>query len=188
MRFCCAGLVLLFGTPVLRAQPVTPAAPAPTAVIAEDRLSAWLAADPAVREKIGRAQAAAPALADPDLKDALSDQPALKAQPLGCQDFKGCSVPPLAMDLPSGAPVEPAIRAMLRPWIWLADARGARLGVAAGPEAQAVLAMNLQSLGLSGVALNIAPKPAGGVHLWFSRGLELAALYSRERDALKPQP
>ena len=43
----------------------------------------------------------------------------------------------------------------------------------------------MQGLGLQGVELNIAPRPEGGVHLWFSRGLELATLYSREHDALK---
>ncbi len=181
------GIVLLLCTPALRAQPTQPASSSQTAIIADDRLRAWLATDPDIQEKITQAQNATPVFADPDLKDAVADRPADTAisQQLGCQDFKNCAVPPLALDIPAGEPVEPAIRAILRPWIWLADARGARLGVMpAGEEGEGVLAMNLKSLGLSGVELNIKPRPEGGVHLWFSRGLELATLYSREHDAL----
>jgi hypothetical protein len=200
MRFYGVCAALLLCTPALQAQPPQPVSPSQTAVIADDRLRAWLAADPKVREKINQAQAATPVFADPDLKDAIADRPVdaesqrqelmarlpgMKApRKLGCQDFASCTVPPLALDIPAAEPVEPAIRAMLRPWIWLADARGTRLGVAPAGSDQAVLAMNIQNFGISGVELNIAPKPEGGVHLWFSRGLELAELYSRERDAL----
>jgi hypothetical protein len=75
---------------------------------------------------------------------------------------------------------------MMRPWIWLADAKGARLGVAHGEAgSQTLLAMNLEAFGLSGVELNVASRPDGGVHLWFSRGFELAFTYSRERDGIK---
>ena len=91
------------------------------------------------------------------------------------------------MDLPAGESVETAIRAMLRPWIWLADTRGTRLGVTPAGSDQAVLSMNIQGLGISGVELDIAPKPEGGIRLWFSRSLELAEIYSREREALKTQ-
>jgi hypothetical protein len=189
-------VLLLLCAPALRAQPAQPASPSQ---IADDRLRAWLATDPKVREKINRTQDAAPVFADPDLKDAVADGPVdmksdllarlpgLKApRQLDCQDFQSCAVPPLALDIPAGESVETAIRAMVRPWIWLADARGTRLGVAPpGSGNQAILAINMQGLGLQGVELNIAPRPEGGVHLWFSRGLELAALYSREHDALK---
>ena len=203
MRFYSLCTVLLLCAPALRAQPVPQAAPSKTAVIADDRLRAWLAVDPKVREKINQAQDAAPTAADLDLKDAVADRPVdaqsqrqelmarlpgMKApRRLGCQDFTTCSVPPLAMDLPAGESVETAIRAMLRPWIWLADARGTRLGVTSAGSDQAVLAINLKELGIAGVELNIAPKPEGGIHLGFSRSLELAEIYSREREALKTQ-
>ena len=197
MRSWSASILFLLCVAPLRAEPVQPSH---TAVVADDRLRAWLAVDPKVREKINRTQAAAPVVADPDLKDAIADRPVdaqsqrrelmarlpgMKApRQMGCQDFTTCSIPPLAMDIPVGENVETAIRAMLRPWIWLADARGTRLGVTPAGSDQAVLAMNIQSLGMSGVELNIAPRPEGGIHLWFSRGLELAEIYSRERDAL----
>ncbi|MCX5797061.1 MAG: hypothetical protein NTY77_16330 [Elusimicrobia bacterium] len=177
--FCA---VLLFCTPALRAQP------APTAAVADDRLRAWLATEPKVREKIARTQGSAVVLVEPDLKDAVADRPAGPPSPQqpACQDLRSCAVPPLTLDIPPGESVEAAIRSMLRPWILLADARGTRLGVAsAGSEGQAVLSMNLQGLGLSGVELNIAPKPGSGTHLWFSRGLELAEIYARERETIK---
>ena len=103
---------------------------------------------------------------------------------LACQDFETCAVPPLAMDIPAGEPVEHAIRAMLRPWIWLADARGARLGVApVEADGAAVLAVNIGGFGLKDIELNIEPAAEGGVHLWFSRALELSEVYAREREA-----
>jgi hypothetical protein len=206
MRFYNLSVVLLLCAPALRAQTAPSASPSQTSMIADDRLRAWLATDSKVREKISRTQDAAqtaPALADPDLKDAVADRPidaesarrellsrlpgVSAPRPMGCQDFQSCTVPPLALDIPAGDSVEVAIRAMVRPWIWLADARGTRLGVApAVPGSPAVLAMNLQGLGLQGVELNIAPRPEGGIHLWFSRGLELATLYSREHETLRP--
>ena len=192
MRFYSLCAVVLLCAPVLKAQP------SQTASVADDRLRAWLSSDAKVREKINGAQA--PAAVEADLKDALADRPADKAgerkgliarlpglrasKALGCADFETCAVPPLAMDIPAGEPVESAIRAMVRPWIWLADARGARLGVA--PSAgSAVLALNIESLGLKGVELNISPNPEGGAHLWFDRALELSDIYARARQAVQ---
>ncbi|MBI5240693.1 MAG: hypothetical protein HY926_09490 [Elusimicrobia bacterium] len=196
MRFPALCAVVLFCAPALQA------APSQTAAAADDRLRALLSSDAKVREKIGKTQSSAPVFAETDLKDAVADRPAdpaserqellarlpgLRApRASGCADFKSCSVPPLAMDIPAGEPVEHAIRAMLRPWIWLADARGARLAVApVAADGAAILAMNVPGLGLKGVELNIAPGAEGGVHLWFSRALELAEVYSREREAIQ---
>lgn len=175
-------ILLLHAAPLL-ASPVQTAKPALAPV---DHLRAWLAASPAVQEKLSRVKA--PSFVESDLKDAVADRPVEAAnsprQPK-CPDLQGCAVPPLAMDIPVGEPVEPAILAMMKPWIWLADAKGVRLGVAhADPESPIVLAMNIQELGLSRVGLNIAPRPEGGVHLWFSRGLELADVYTRERGEI----
>jgi hypothetical protein len=176
-----AAFLLVSAVP-LRAAPVQPSK---IALAAEERLHSWLAADPKVQEKISRAQAPAPFPIEDDLKDSVADQPSgpKDPQPAECQNLQGCATPPLAVDVPAGEAVEPAIHAMMRPWILLADAKGVRLGIARGSDSEALLAMNIQGLGLSGVGLNIAPRPEGGVHLWFSRGLELAALYSRERDS-----
>jgi hypothetical protein len=177
-RGLCA--ILLLNAAPLLASPVQTAKPALAPV---EHLRAWLAANPVVQAKLSRDKT--PSFVEPDLKDSIADRPVAEEsshrQP-ECPDLPGCAVPPLAMDVPAGEPVEPAILAMMRPWIWLADAKGVRLGVAhAAPESPAVLAMNVQGLGLSGVGLNISPRPEGGVHLWFSRGFELAAAYSRER-------
>jgi hypothetical protein len=167
-----------------------------TVTVGEVRLRGWLDADAVLQDKLARA--AAPSFVESDLKDSVADRPLnpessrsgmadVKALPQPeCQDFQSCSVPPLAMDVPAGQPIEPAILAMMRPWIWLADAKGARLGVAhADAGNQTLLAMNLQAFGLLGVELNVAPRPEGGVHLWFGRGFELAFVYSRERDGIK---
>ena len=171
-----AAVILLLCAAPLRAEPVRPSQ---TALVADDRLRAWLATDPKVREKISRTQNA-----ESSRRGLLARLPA--PQQSGCQDFTTCSAPPVAMDLPAGESVETAIRAMLRPWIWLAEARGVRLGVAPdGSEGQTLLAMDIRSLGLSSVELNIAPRPEGGVRLWFSRGLTLAALYAHEHAALQ---
>ena len=189
----------------LRAQS---SSPSQTAVRADDRLRLWLASDPRVRVRIDQAQSVvvpaeqpAPALfADPDMKDALADRPQSPAESrrqllgrlpglqaprqMGCPDFTGCAVPPLALDIVPGESIEQAIRCLLRPWIWLADVRGIRLGVApaSADEKEGVIAMNLKELGLTDVSLNVKSRPEGGFHLWFSRGLELASLYDRERQ------
>jgi hypothetical protein len=190
-------IVLSLLSPSLQAQPPQAAPPSHIALVADDRLRAWLATDPKVRETIKRAQDAAEVLTDTDRKDAVADQPSdgksLQSGPVSprqaCQDFATCSTPPLAADLTAGESVETAIRALLQPWIWLADAKGVRLGVApSSPGGQAVLAMNIQGLGLSGVELQIKPRPQGGVRLWFSRRADLAALYAREHAALQAHP
>jgi hypothetical protein len=182
--------------------PIAKAEPSPAALKADDRLRAWLSSDAKVREKIGKTQSSAPVFAETDLKDAVADRtadsagerqellarlPGMRApRALGCQDLETCSVPPLALDIPAGEPVEHAIRAMLRPWIWLTDARGARLAVAPlEADGSAVLAMNIKGFGLKGVELNIEPGPEGGAHLWFSRALELAEVYARELELAK---
>jgi len=182
---------------------------------AEDRLRAWLDQDAGVRAKLGQvaaaqapaAQAAAPApFADPDLKDAVAEapQPDQKAarrqllsrlpglaapQSQGCASPEECRVPPLVMDIAPGGSIEPAIRAMVRPWIWLADERGLRLAVAPAPKSEAgqVLVLKLKGLGPSGTALNIRPRPEGGFHLWFDRAFELAEAYAREQAAAQTQ-
>lgn len=188
MRYHLLCAVFLLCAPALRAEPPQTASPSQSEVTADQRLRVWLAYDDTAHAKISRAQNAKPALADEDLKDAIADQPKAPRQ-MGCKDFQSCPNPPLALDIPAGESVETAIRAMVRPWIWLTDARGTRLGVApTGAGSQAVLALNMQGLGLSGVELNIEPRPEGGVHLWFSRGLELAAIYTHEREALAPRP
>ena len=51
MHFYSLCTVLLLCAPALRAQPVPQAAPSKTAVIADDRLRAWLSSDQKVREK-----------------------------------------------------------------------------------------------------------------------------------------
>jgi hypothetical protein len=180
-----AAVIFLLCAAPLRA---APANDSQIAIVAESRLRAWLANDPKVQEKITRAKNATQTLAERNLKDVVVNGPqkARSRRPSDCLDFKSCPVPPLVMNLPGGADVEKAIRAMVRPWIWLADTKGVRLGVApAGSDAQTILLMNIQKLGLSSVALNITPRKEGGVHLWFSRGSKLAALYSREHAALQ---
>jgi len=149
------------------------------------------------------------AFADPSLKDAVADIPAqndterelcallarLPGMPTwpaqGCRSYPDCDVPPLALDIEANEPMQPAIRALLRPWLWLAEARGRRLSVAASPETlgkgQRLLDMSLKDFGLEKVGLRIMPRPEGGFHLWFDRGFELAEVYSRERNLILPR-
>ncbi len=76
MSFCAAAL---FAAAPLSAAPVRPAM---HALNAEERLVVWLASNPSVRQKLGHIQAVAAPFADPSLKDAVADQPAIvKAAP-----------------------------------------------------------------------------------------------------------
>lgn len=179
---------------------------------AEDRLRSWLERQPQVRGKITQIEnqrerdAARPRfeLADYDLKDAVADTPAATAgdrkilsrlpglrapENRGCASFAQCAQPPLALDLSAGEPILPAIRALLRPWLWLQQARRRRLHVSTAPphETSRILTMSAADLALRDVGLNIAPRLEGGVHLWFDRGLELASVYAQAREALAPR-
>jgi len=202
-----AGAVLLLCGTSLYASPVKlPKA----SVRAEDQLRVWLDQEPAIRAKLGLVQAQATAVpavfAEPDLKDAVRDSgapdpersrrellarlPGLQASSVPvCRDLAGCSAPLLSQDVAAGEPLEPAIRALLRPWLLLAEAQGRRISVtpAVGPESQRILTVNLAAGGRSGVGLNAQARPAGGVHLWFDQALELAEAYSRQRAALLPR-
>ena len=182
MHYCGVFAVLLLNTAPLLAAPVQPSK---AAVAPDAHLRAWLAADPKVQEKLARMKA--PSFVEPGLKDAVADRPADPPSGLkpDCRDLKSCVIPPLAMDVPAGEPAEPAVLAMIQPWIWLADAKGVRLGVAhADAESTMLLAVHLPGLGLPSMELDISPRPEGGVHLWFGRGSELEAVYSRERAEL----
>jgi hypothetical protein len=173
-------VLMLTAAPLLAA----PTAPSKVALAGEEHLRAWIAVDASIQKKLVLAET--PSFVETGLKDSVADRPVPKAaeQP-ACRDFQTCAVPPLAVDVPAGKAPGAAILDMMRPWLWLADAKGVRLGVAhADPKSPALLAMNIQGVGLSGVALNAAPGPDGGVRLWFSRGLELAAVYSRERGEI----
>lgn len=189
---------------------------------AEDRIRSWLQTDGAIRERLSdteaaaeqaapKGAAAADILVEPDLKDALAEVPAqpdparerqelLKHLPgiknpdfLGCTDFKSCNTPALALDVAPGEPLEPAVRALLRPWLWLQEARGQRLAVSVpGPDTETTalsraLRMDIKDPALSDIGLNMSVRGDGRVHIWFDRGLELAELYSRLRESLISQ-
>lgn len=169
------------------AAPVLAQAPQPSAIAAtaDARLRSWLAADAKIQEKLAKARKPAAFAVETDLRDAVADRPS-QAPQSDCADFQSCPSPALSMDVAPGESAETAIRAMLRPWILLTDASGARLGVAGGSDAQTILVMNIKDLGLAGVGLNAEPRAEGGMRLWFSREPELAAVYARERAKLAP--
>lgn len=179
--------VLLLNAATVLAAPVPPTK---AALSADVHLRTWFHADAKAQEKIARAQALT--FVEPDLKDAVADGRASAPKPRrrpDCKSLQDCAVPPLAVDVPAGEAVEPAVLAMMRPWIWLAEGKGVRLGVAhAAAESPALLNMNIQGLGLSSVGLNIKRRAEGGVHLWFSRGGELAGVYARARNELQGAP
>ena len=168
---------------------------------AEESLRAWIGRQDSIREAIGKAaQTPKPIFAEDDLKDALADgaapggRQALLArlpglrQPRahGCPNLEECAAAPLALDLEAGEPVEPAVRELLRPWLWLAQARSGTLSISPVPAGDpGLLEFSIPKLGLEGVALNIAPGPAGGARLWLGRGPELADLYARQRSQPK---
>ncbi len=189
MAFPANILLLFFCSAPLRAAPTAPPAPSEVAIAADSRLSAWIAKDAALQEKLARAGALA--FVEPDLKDAVADcrAEAPASRRAECPDLVTCAAPPLSLELSAGDPVEPAIHALMRPWIWLTDAAGAGLRLThADPRTATLFDMELRGLGLSGVGLNIEPRPQGGVRLWFDRAPALAALYARERDRLRLSP
>jgi hypothetical protein len=171
---------------------------------AEKKLNRWLNHESAVRKKIARLQAQADgaganaysisaALTDRDLKDALADAPAsgLEApepgpsRPMGCMSFSDCEMPTLELDTQAGERLEPALIAMLRPWLFMAEFRGQHMVLACARESAGaeIFSMSIPSFELVDVRLNVEARPGGGYHLWFDQGLELAEIYARQRGA-----
>ncbi|MDD5656575.1 MAG: hypothetical protein PHF00_04900 [Elusimicrobia bacterium] len=164
---------------------------------AEDSLRLWLGRQDSLRRTVDEAaQSAAPALVEDGLKDALADAPAGREALLErlpglrrprtpvCRSLSDCAVPPLALDVEAEEPVEPAVRELLRPWLWLAQARGQRMKVSAAPAGdRRLLEFSIPKLGIKSATVSVAPRPLGGVRLRIDRGLELAEVYSRERAA-----
>jgi hypothetical protein len=200
-RLClCLALCLIGSTPAAAAVLELPKA----SLKAEKKLSRWLTGEKTVRKRIARLQtqtaaagtadyALPTALTDRDLKDAVTDAQASAgkarepggSRPIGCRDFSDCRMPTLELDTQSGDRLEPAILAMLRPWLLLAEFRGQHLVLtcareSAGPE---LFSMSIPSFDLVDVRLNVEARPGGGTHVWFDRGLELAEIYSRQRGA-----
>ncbi|MFI5363295.1 MAG: hypothetical protein ACHQ49_15115 [Elusimicrobiota bacterium] len=178
---------------------------------AEKKIRRWLKSDSAVRRIVARLQtqesgaasaaySLPPALADRDLKDAVADAPAPSAKdggagwrrapdaPLGCADFPSCRSPILEMETQPGQKLEPAVLAMLRPWLWLAEFRGRHLvltPVREDAETELFL-LTIPGFDMADVRVNAEARPGGGVHLWLDRGLELGETYSRQRGYLDP--
>jgi hypothetical protein len=169
---------------------------------AEKKLHRWLNHDSTLKDTIARLQARSTAasaepqsipdfLAERDLKDALADDrapssPSNAARPMGCGDFPSCRMPVLELNLQTGEPLEPAILAMLKPWLWLAENRGQHLLLASARSNQeeAVLSMSIPGFDLADVRMNAEVRPGGGMRVSFERGLELGETYSRQRGTI----
>jgi hypothetical protein len=154
---------------------------------AEKKLHRWLNHESAVRDRIAALQTQADA--ESDLKDAVSDTPESAApapRNLGCEDFPSCRVPILELDTQPGEPLEPAVLAMLKPWIWLAEFRGKHLVLTTARKdgGAEVFTMSIPGFDLRDVQIKAVVRPAGGLHLAFDRGLELDETYSRQRGTL----
>lgn len=177
---------------------------------AEYRLRAWLELDDTLQAKLGQleAQHAAP-FADPGLRDSVSDAPSAgdlrrrieqaqtdKRRQLaarlpgmsapdirGCPTLGDCAQPPLALDVDDPEHLRAALRALLRPWMLLAQARGRKLRVEPSEKADQLVRLESPALGVKDAAVLVRARPEGGYHLWLDRAFELAAVYGRERDA-----
>ena len=196
--FLCLALCLIGSAPAAAAVLDLPKA----SLKAEKKLSRWLTGESTVRKRIARLQtrtadaltadyALPTALTDRDLKDAVTDVQASAgkarepgpSRPMGCMNFSDCHMPTLELDTQAGEHLEPALLAMLRPWLLLAEFRGQHLVLtctreSASPE---IFSMSIPSFALVDVRLNAEARPGGGFHIWLDRGLELAEIYSRQR-------
>lgn len=181
---------------------------------AEDALRRFVAQDPRFKKTLdGAAEREEAVLAsnrDADLRDAVADQPGpdelrrrlsassgadrtallnqlpgLKA-PIAssCAALADCGHPDLALEAPDAERLPDAVRALVRPWLLVQNARGRALELTpVDGSGDAALRVSLRGVDAAPLVLNISPKILGGFKVWFDRPLELAALYERERRA-----
>ncbi|MDX6770767.1 MAG: hypothetical protein SF051_14625 [Elusimicrobiota bacterium] len=166
---------------------------------AEDKLRRFVSGDKALRERLADISAREAAFRaearESDLRDAVSDAPVDRAELIAqlpglrrpsvpsCPTLKDCPAPELAADVADAADLAEAVRALVRPWMLLQQARGSVAEVSSAQGGDALLTVRLKDLDADPLVLNATPRLLGGFKVWFDRPLLLAALYGREREA-----
>ncbi len=128
--------------------------------------------------------------ADSDRARLLQQLPGLKAPAApSCATLADCATPDLASDVTDAEQLPEAVRALVRPWMLLQQARGSELELSpVSAEGDAFLVVTLKDSDAAPLTLNVSPRLLGGFKVWFDQPLVLASLYGRERaDALKPR-
>lgn len=116
----------------------------------------------------------------------LETLPGMKAAALpACHTVAACPAPDLALDVADAGALPESVRALIRPWMVLQQARGSEIELSSidGP-GDAALTVKLKDLDFQPLIINVSPRLLGGFKVWFDRPLVLAALYGREREAV----
>ena len=123
--------------------------------------------------------------AGPERKDLLAGLPGLKAPAAPtCPTLSECAEPELSVAVADPALLPDALRRLVRPWMLLQQARGAKVELTpAGGVGDAALMVALKGLAPEPLTVNVTPSRAGGFKVWFERPRELADLYVRAREA-----
>jgi len=101
-----------------------------------------------------------------------------------CLTLSECAAPELSVSVADSALLPDAVRRLVRPWMLLQQARGSSVELnSVDGEGDAALKVALKGLSAEPLTVNVTPSSAGGFKVWVERPEELAALYSRERDA-----
>lgn len=181
---------------------------------AEDALRRFIDQDPGLKARIGdgarREEASLADGRDADLRDSVSDAPVpgelgrrlrtvsaedrarllerlpgwRRPEAPACPTLAACPAPALAAEAADAERLPETLRGLVRPWMLLQRARGAKTVLAAvdGP-GDAALTLTLKGLGVAPLTLNVSPRAAGGYRVWFDQAPALAVLYGRERTA-----
>ncbi len=166
---------------------------------AEDKLRRFVATDSGVRarlddamrrEALFRAEARETdmrdAVAAPATREELIEQlPGMKALPSSsCPNLLSCHLPEFAATVEHSELLPDAVRSLLRPWLFLQEARGYKTDITPSSKGDALLIVTLKGLDAAPLVLNVAPRLLGGFNVWFDEPAKLSALYERERAAI----
>lgn len=164
---------------------------------AEDKLRRFVAGDKALRarldsalrrEALFREEARDTGLRDavaatPATREEIIEQlPGMKAPPAGaCSTFADCHLPEFAAVVEHAELLPDAVRALVRPWLLLQEARGYKTEITPASKNDALLTVRLAGLDAAPLVLNVAPRMLGGFNVWYDEPAALSALYERER-------
>ncbi|HXT00451.1 MAG TPA: hypothetical protein VN915_07230 [Elusimicrobiota bacterium] len=101
-----------------------------------------------------------------------------------CPALSECAEPELSVAVTDASLLPDALRRLVRPWMLLQQARGSKVELSpAEGEGDAALTVALKGLAAEPLTVDVTPLGASGYKVAFERPQELAALYSREREA-----
>lgn len=102
-----------------------------------------------------------------------------------CATLTVCASPEMSVEVPDSRELSDTIRAMVRPWMVLQQARGSEIAVSPAEGAgDAALIVTLKGVDAQPLTLNVSPHLLGGFTVWYDQPQVAAGLYARERSAV----